>query len=326
MEDFHFNRKVAKKLGTNCAVILHNIMHWVDFNKANNKNFYEGKYWTYNSATAFLKQFDYLTARQIRYALDKLAAEGYILIGNFNKTCDRTLWYTYTEKALNLLNGVEESINSQSQSACESILHAPKSDEKEAKQEEISTEVAKLQNCQNDVTKLLHGNYKIVNSMLQICKNDVTNLSDVPDKIPQIKNSNIKLQQEKETYKEKENNDVCVVVDFWNAQNLMPCDNITQDLAKAVRTQIKIYTLADICEYIRRYAEVLHSKFYISHQWSLRSFLTKRNAMPDFVDNGEKWLEYMRWKEIHNQDKLNDIYELYLEELKKEKKNEVNKD
>ena len=81
-----FNVEVAKEVGITSAVILNNLYWWIEKNKANEKHFYNGSYWTYNSRKAFAKQFPYLSERQIEYALNKLIDEGsYSLVFHYKK-------------------------------------------------------------------------------------------------------------------------------------------------------------------------------------------------------------------------------------------------
>lgn len=99
-----FDIKIAKEYGIEEAIILKNIYFWVQKNTANEKHFYDGKYWTYNSKKAFAELFPYMTENKIRYALDNLKKNGLIETGNYNESSyDRTLWYTLTEKAYELL-------------------------------------------------------------------------------------------------------------------------------------------------------------------------------------------------------------------------------
>lgn len=100
MGKFHmFDIDVAKEYGVNAAILLYNISHWIDKNKANNQNFHDGKYWTYNSAGAFVDLFPYMTEKSVRYALQKLIDGELIITGNYNKAYwDRTMWYALTEK------------------------------------------------------------------------------------------------------------------------------------------------------------------------------------------------------------------------------------
>ena len=89
-----FDPDVAKAVGLNAAVIYHNILFWCAKNLANNRNIHDGFAWTYNSNAAFQVQFPYLTSDQIRHVLIKLEDEGFIKVGNFNKSkMDRTKWY-----------------------------------------------------------------------------------------------------------------------------------------------------------------------------------------------------------------------------------------
>ena len=97
---FHFfDVDLAKKYGVNCAILIANFDYWISKNKANNTNFYDGRYWTFNSKKAFSELFPYRSEKQIRTTLDKLIDEGLIITGNYNVSAyDRTLWYAFTEK------------------------------------------------------------------------------------------------------------------------------------------------------------------------------------------------------------------------------------
>lgn len=100
-----FNVEVAAMYGMNAAVILNNLAYWIEKNKANNENFYDGHHWTYNSVSAFKKLFPYLTERQISYAIKKLQEEELIVTGNYNKSAyDRTMWYAITKKGYSILH------------------------------------------------------------------------------------------------------------------------------------------------------------------------------------------------------------------------------
>lgn len=103
-----FDVEIAKKYGVNCAILLKNIYFWTEKNKANNINYYDGNYWTYNSKKAFAELFPYMNERQIDYALKKLLDEGLIMTGNYNKLAyDRTLWYAITKMGYCILQNCE---------------------------------------------------------------------------------------------------------------------------------------------------------------------------------------------------------------------------
>lgn len=109
MADIHyFNIEIAKLYGVNSAVLLQNIYHWIQKNRANGKNEYDGHFWTYNSRKAFAELFPYMNERQIDYALKKLIDDGVLITGNYNKVAyDRTLWYAITKKGYSILQNCE---------------------------------------------------------------------------------------------------------------------------------------------------------------------------------------------------------------------------
>lgn len=104
----HFNTEIAKKYDIVTAVLLDNFYYWIEKNRANEKHFYEDRYWTYCSTKAMCELFPYLTKRQIEYTINKMVESGLILKGNFNeKKTDRTLWYAITDFAKSILQNCE---------------------------------------------------------------------------------------------------------------------------------------------------------------------------------------------------------------------------
>lgn len=100
----NFDSEIAEKYGIFEAVLINHIYYWIEKNRANEANFYEGTYWTYNSTKAFTILFPYASERQIKYALKHLREEGILLTGNFNKSSyDRTLWYALSKKGYSIV-------------------------------------------------------------------------------------------------------------------------------------------------------------------------------------------------------------------------------
>lgn len=107
--EHHFDIDLAKKLNVNCAIIYKNLEFWCSKNKANNKNFIDGNYWTYNSVKAWKELFPYLGETQIKNALKTLEENGYIMSGEHNDNkYDRTKWYCILELEV-LTNGDVEN-------------------------------------------------------------------------------------------------------------------------------------------------------------------------------------------------------------------------
>lgn len=94
-----FEVDIAVEYGVNAAVLFQNISFWCAKNKANGHNYFDGRYWTYNSRRALTELFPYLSERQIKTAIDKLVDDGMLVTGCYNRDPrDRSLWYAVTEK------------------------------------------------------------------------------------------------------------------------------------------------------------------------------------------------------------------------------------
>ena len=100
-----FDVEIASLYGVNAAILLENIGYWIKQNEANGTNYFEGKYWTFNSRRAYRELFPYMSERQINTAFQKLIESGLIITGNYNKLAyDRTLWYALTQKGKSILH------------------------------------------------------------------------------------------------------------------------------------------------------------------------------------------------------------------------------
>ena len=92
---FTFSRIDAEQYGVDGAVLLHHIRYWVAKNEANDRNYCDGKYWTYNTQSALSQLFPFWSARKVGRLLSKLEEQGVIESGNYNdKKYDRTKWFT----------------------------------------------------------------------------------------------------------------------------------------------------------------------------------------------------------------------------------------
>lgn len=90
---------LAVKYGIHAAIIFENLCYWIKENETNDRNFYDGSYWTFNSKKAYTEIFPYMTEKQIRTAFQVLIDDDLVKTGVFNEMpYDRTLWYTLTEK------------------------------------------------------------------------------------------------------------------------------------------------------------------------------------------------------------------------------------
>jgi hypothetical protein len=100
---YSFDIHIAEKYGVGEAIFLQNIAYWMIQNKGNNVNFYDGKFWTFNSQRAFAELFPFWSRQNLRRVIDSCKNQGLLLIGNYNKLpYDRTNWYTLSDQGLTL--------------------------------------------------------------------------------------------------------------------------------------------------------------------------------------------------------------------------------
>lgn len=114
MKSHIFNLEDALKYGIEEAILLYNITYWIEKNKANNKHFYDGYYWTYNSYKAFQILFPYLSESQIKRAVLNLENNGAIISGNYNQSpYDKTKWYRLNQTKEQTKSSITKDENDQ---------------------------------------------------------------------------------------------------------------------------------------------------------------------------------------------------------------------
>lgn len=93
-----FDIDFAVKYGLHEAILIENLRFWIAKNKANKRHFYDGRYWTYNSAKAMAELFPYMSEDQIQKKLKNLENVGVIVTGVYNQNhYDRTKWYAFSD-------------------------------------------------------------------------------------------------------------------------------------------------------------------------------------------------------------------------------------
>lgn len=155
-----FNTGIAAITGVDGAIMMNHLFYWIQKNAANKKYFYDGKYWTYNSKEAFSKYFKYWTSKQVKRIIDNLLNDGYIVNGNYNENkLDHTIWYSFTDKGLELLKNNDYDMESLDLTKWEnridqtgkSIINKNKTNNNiEDKEEKVNTDVFTKKRTQKD--------------------------------------------------------------------------------------------------------------------------------------------------------------------------------
>lgn len=95
------NPKLAKLIGLEEALVLHQVHYWVNLNREARKNYREGYYWTYNTFKKWHEEFEFWSISTIKRIIKKLEKKQLIIVGRFNKlNIDRTKWYRVNHSTL----------------------------------------------------------------------------------------------------------------------------------------------------------------------------------------------------------------------------------
>ncbi len=107
----HVNEQLWIDFNLDTAVFLDTLAYWIKKNAANQRNFHDGRYWSYNSFPAFLKLFPGWSTETIRRIIRYCVKHGLLMIGNYNKkNFDKTNWYTLTDKGLSYYPALERIV------------------------------------------------------------------------------------------------------------------------------------------------------------------------------------------------------------------------
>jgi hypothetical protein len=100
MTEIHcYNTEIMKEYGWPEAVIIQHFIHWVNVNKRLNRNFHDGRTWTYQTLEEIAAYFGYLSRDQVNRALRTLVKNKVLRKGNYNKAkFDRTVWYAFEDE------------------------------------------------------------------------------------------------------------------------------------------------------------------------------------------------------------------------------------
>ena len=207
-----FDTDIAKEYGILEAILLNHLWFWIKKNEANDTNYYDDNYWTYNSTRAFNELFPYVSQRQIQNALNHLKEEKIILTGNYNKSAyDRTLWYAFSKKGKCIMQKCKMEDVEKGNGLCENGKPIP----------DINTNENQISNNNNSIYDFLQENgfvlapihYEIVrewedneltrHAIKQAVLNNKYNIKYVQSILNAYKRANIKtIQQAKEQEEE----------------------------------------------------------------------------------------------------------------------------
>lgn len=115
MKSLHhsFDIDYATEYGVHEAILIHHFQHWIRVNQRQNRNFIEGRTWSYQKLDDIAAHFPYLSRSDVFELLERLCTgkgrrskkgkkfEPVLRKGNFNKTkFDKTTWYAFENEEM----------------------------------------------------------------------------------------------------------------------------------------------------------------------------------------------------------------------------------
>lgn len=100
-----FDVDIACRYGICQAVVIRHFVFWIKKNKADNKNFTNGRTWTFTSYQSMSEVFPYFTPKQIRTAIDKLIKNGVLVKEKFRGAKNNRNWYAFADEEVFLGDG-----------------------------------------------------------------------------------------------------------------------------------------------------------------------------------------------------------------------------
>jgi len=105
-----FNEDLAVLIGLEEAIVLQQIHYWLEINRKANKNFREGRYWTYNTQNDWLKDFKWMKLTTLKRVLAHLEKIGVVIAKKFNAgKWDHTKWYSIEYEMVKKLEEMAET-------------------------------------------------------------------------------------------------------------------------------------------------------------------------------------------------------------------------
>lgn len=118
MRELSFNIEAARRYGVDGAILLHGMAAWIAKNRANERHFHDGRWWTYNSKQALARLFPFWSEKQLRRIVKALSEEGALLLGNYSDgSYHNTTWYALSDDVLELL-GAESCLSTPEKTTC----------------------------------------------------------------------------------------------------------------------------------------------------------------------------------------------------------------
>lgn len=130
-------------------------------------------------------------------------------------------------------------------------------------------------------------------------KSDDINCNQLQTNVPENRES-------RNENRESRNDIMCPeIFDYWNSKSIIAHKELTDEFKKDILKALSETSVAEIKKAIDHYAEMYHDQGYefCNYKWGIHEFLTRKEGYKRFLDDGSKWLNYLRFKAEKQQQK-----------------------
>lgn len=146
-----------------------------------------------------------------------------------------------------------------------------------------------------------------------ICNATITQcnaLDKEEDKDKEVLKENI-IKEKNQPFSLKIPQELQELFDYWNSKGIVVHRTINEKMVKVLKKSLDLYGQAQIKQAIENYSIVLSdSTYYFKTRWTIGDFVTQSNALPDFLPEGIKWINYQEYLKKSKKAREQDKYEI----------------
>lgn len=130
------------------------------------------------------------------------------------------------------------------------------------------------------------------------------------DKDKEVLKENI-IKEKNQPFSPKIPKELQELFDFWNSKGIVVHRTINEKMLKVLKKALDLYGQAQIKQAIENYSIVISdSTYYFKTRWTIGDFVTQSNALPDFLPEGIKWINYQEYLKKSKKAREQDKYEI----------------
>lgn len=156
-----------------------------------------------------------------------------------------------------------------------------------------------------DKQKTLDNNNSNVSLTLGLTQPNAIDKEEDKDK--EVLKENI-IKEKNQPFSLKIPQELQELFDYWNSKGIVVHRTINEKMVQLLKKALDLYGQAQIKQAIENYSIVLNdSTYYFKTRWTIGDFVKQTNALPDFLTEGIKWINYQEYlkksKKVREQDK-----------------------